>query len=44
MKIPYSKWQTQRRCSPDQKNIMGRYHWILVKGCSRLRQIGRAHV
>ncbi|MCI8652301.1 MAG: hypothetical protein HFF11_01220 [Angelakisella sp.] len=37
MKIPYSKWQTQRRCSPDQKNIMGRYHWILVKGCSRLR-------
>ena len=37
MKPQYSKWQTQRRCAPDQKNIMGRYHWILVKGCSRLR-------
>ena len=33
MKIPYSRWQTQRRCLPDLEecNIM-----LLVKGCSRL--------
>lgn len=37
MQPQYSRWQTQRRCLPDQENIVGRYHWILVKGCTRLR-------
>ena len=33
MNIPYSRWQTQRRCLPDkvELNVM-----FLIKVCSRL--------
>lgn len=43
MEPQYSKWQTRRRCRPDQENVVGRYRWILVKGCSRLRLTYQIH-
>ena len=33
MNIPYSRWQTQRRCLPDKVEL---YVMFLIKVCSRL--------
>lgn len=37
MRPQYGKWQTQRRCLPDKEWVVGKYHRILVKACSRLK-------
>lgn len=33
MELQYTKWQTQRRCAPDDEMLN---HMLLIKGCSKL--------
>lgn len=40
MELQYTKWQTQRRCAPDDEMLN---HMLLIKGCSKLNLTYQIH-